>query len=259
VVELLERLFPGIYVHNLVIGDHTEQGASLFWSMGKQINSICEQLRDDPMLNNTKINVVGFSQGGVGLRGFLERCNYPPVRNFISWHAPQGGQFGCPGINGVPGFNITCARLFSCCTYTELTQNQLSVAEYWITPFRYEDYVEKSRLLADIDNLRPNKNETYKQNMLSLENFVMSMSSVETVLNPPESSWFGFYAPGQADIVQPLEDMDMYKNDWNGLRTLAETGRLHRFMTDCPHSDFGSQCFDHYFIANVVPFLNNTI
>eukprot|EP01116_Phalansterium_solitarium_P021638 TRINITY_DN6804_c0_g1_i1.p1 TRINITY_DN6804_c0_g1~~TRINITY_DN6804_c0_g1_i1.p1 ORF type:complete len:297 (-),score=91.52 TRINITY_DN6804_c0_g1_i1:261-1151(-) len=254
VKSLLESTFPGIYVRSLEVGNGSED--SILMPMNEQAQTICDEIRSDSQLAGGPINAIGFSQGGLVMRGYLERCNDPPVKNFISWVSPQGGQFGCPSINVIPVLNISCAHLFDCCAYS--VQDELSFASYWINPFKYQDYVDRSVYLADLDNLRPTKNATYKSNVLKLDNFVMSYSHVDTILNPPLTGWFGFYNPGQAKSIQNLEDTDMYQQDWIGLRTLAESGRLHRFSTQCQHGDYDSSCFDSFFVPNVIPFLNVT-
>lgn len=86
--------------------------------------------KDEILQQAGAINLIGFSQGGIVTRGFLERCNNPPVLNYISWVSPQGGQFGVPGW-----FNTTEERIIDdiveCCAYSKLFQDNLSVAGYW--------------------------------------------------------------------------------------------------------------------------------
>ena len=41
-------------------------------------------------------------------------------------------------------------------------QEAVSFAAYWKDPFLYEDYVKYNIFLADINNERPAKNQTYK-------------------------------------------------------------------------------------------------
>jgi hypothetical protein len=64
------------------------------------VELICKALAADPNLAGG-INVLGTSQGGILMRGYLERCNNPPVKNFISWVAPMMGVYGCPVV-GIP-------------------------------------------------------------------------------------------------------------------------------------------------------------
>jgi hypothetical protein len=51
-------------------------------------------------------------------------------------------------------------------------------------PFALDKYVDRNIFLADINNEGPNKNPTYKKNVLTLDNFVMSYSTADTVPFP---------------------------------------------------------------------------
>ena len=148
---------------------------------------------------------VTASAGGVVLRGYLERCNSPPVLNFISWVSPQAGQFGVPNQ---PEWSSSVAELFDCCVYDELLQESFSFANYWkgetpllwmltpvVDPFNLAAYSEYCTYLPDINNerlvtlcclmvtqsLRGTKNSTYKNNILNLQNFVALYSEVDEV------------------------------------------------------------------------------
>ena len=102
VKELLEQHLSGIYVHSAEIGNGKED--SIIWPMNRQvritsicglshrqIDYFCHSLASDPKLKDG-FNLIGFSQGGLISRGFIERCNYPKVKNFISWVSPQAGK-----------------------------------------------------------------------------------------------------------------------------------------------------------------------
>lgn len=45
------------------------------------------------MMNNNRFNAIGFSQGTLITRGYIERCNNPPVFNYIAWVGPQDGNY----------------------------------------------------------------------------------------------------------------------------------------------------------------------
>lgn len=60
-----------------------------------QIDEFAATVRADPKLAGG-FNVVGLSQGGLVVRGYVERYNDPPVKNLISICGIQGGEFSCP-------------------------------------------------------------------------------------------------------------------------------------------------------------------
>jgi len=87
VTQWISQDFPGIYIHNVEIGDGSKD--SIFWSMEKQVDSFIQTIQADPQLANG-FNAIGYSQGGLIVRGYIERCNQPPVHNFITWSSPHG-------------------------------------------------------------------------------------------------------------------------------------------------------------------------
>eukprot|EP01088_Endostelium_zonatum_P020424 TRINITY_DN7513_c0_g1_i2.p1 TRINITY_DN7513_c0_g1~~TRINITY_DN7513_c0_g1_i2.p1 ORF type:complete len:244 (-),score=42.35 TRINITY_DN7513_c0_g1_i2:101-832(-) len=190
-VELLRKHFPGIYVVAPNLGGWYD---SVMRNMDHQVETLCHELKSDPHLRGG-INLIGFSQGGPITRGYLERCNDPPVKNYIGWVSPQGGVFGCPQAGHIRYLNWTLDEIADCCVYDSWVQNMVSFAGYWRDPYAEATYEKQCLYLPDIDNSRPHKNSTYKKNVLSLKNFVMSYSTIDDTLIPRETGWFGVYAP----------------------------------------------------------------
>lgn len=91
----LKQAYPGIYVKNVEIGNGYWD--SFFKNMNHQVDDLCHQIASDPNLKDG-FNLIGYSQGGLITRGFIERCNYPPVYNYITWSAPHFGEFGIPVV-----------------------------------------------------------------------------------------------------------------------------------------------------------------
>jgi hypothetical protein len=88
-------------------------------------------------------------------------------------------------------------------------QNDLVQAEYWHNPLNEDEYRKHSIFLADINNERA-KNKTYIKNLLRLNNFVMVKFNNDTMVEPVETEWFGFYKPGQSSEVVTLQESDLY-------------------------------------------------
>ena len=147
--------------------------------------------------------------------------------------------------------------LADCCAYDSEFQNSLSFTGYWRDPYALQRYRADCIYLPELDNEKAGgkANETYKQNILSLKNFVLGYSDVDTVLIPRQTGWFGVYTEEQQDLVTPLEDRRLWKEDLIGLRALNETGRLHKFTSPCAHNDYWTSCFDDTFKKYALPFL----
>ena len=77
-------------------------------------------------------------------------------------------------------------------TYLLFPQNKLVQAEYWHDPANLDEYRRASVFLADINQERSPK-ASYKQNLMKLKNFVMVKFLRDSMVQPRESEWFGFY------------------------------------------------------------------
>ena len=70
---------------------------SVFRSGAWQIARACEQIRADKRLSGG-YHAVGHSQGGLLMRGLVQRCRDPPAKTLISIGGPQLGVRSCKGI-----------------------------------------------------------------------------------------------------------------------------------------------------------------
>jgi len=196
------------------------------------------------------------SEGGQFLRAYVQRCNSPPVLNLISVGGQHQGIFGVPHCVDV---NYTLCdvmrNLLNYGAYIPFIQNTLVQAEYWHTPLDEQEYQTKSVFLADINNEGPNKNETYKQNLLSLSKFVMVKFNQDSMVIPRESEWFGWYENGNDKVAIPLQQTALYTEDWIGLKQLDADGKLVFIQTDGDHLQFTWGWFQ----TNIEPFINTTI
>ncbi|CAL9132742.1 unnamed protein product, partial [Musa acuminata var. zebrina] len=48
----------------------------------------------------------------------------------------------------------------------------------------------------------------------------------DTVLIPRETSWFGYYPDGAFNPILPPQQTTLYTEDWIGLKTLDDAGRV---------------------------------
>lgn len=75
-------------------------------------------------------------------------------------------------------------------------------------PYALSQYEKHNIFLADINNDRPAKNSTYKENLASLQRFVMFRFTEDITIVPRESAWFGFYNGTQ---LLTMQDTALYK------------------------------------------------
>lgn len=82
-------------------------------------------------------------------------------------------------------------------------------ATYWHDPLNEEEYKKYSSFLADINNERT-LNIDYIENLRSLEKLVFVKFDNDSMVQPVESEWFGFYKAGQAKEVESLQESEIY-------------------------------------------------
>ncbi len=209
-----------------------------------------------------KFNAIGFSQGSQFLRAVVQRCSnndtYPnpsniklQVNNLISIGGQHRGVFGLPHC---PGDNVTLCeyarKLLDYGAYQSFVQAHLAQANYWNDPFDRNGYLNYCTFLPDINNEKAEKKESYKTNLLTLKNLVLTLFTEDTMVQPRTSQWFEFYADGQDQTVVKMRDTDLYKQDWIGLRQLDESGRLKLLECQGDHLRFT----DEWFISNIIPY-----
>lgn len=129
-----------------------------------------------------------------------------------------------------------------------------------------DQYLTSNHFLADINNeVADARNHTYARNIISLENLVLVLFTEDKTVIPKESAWFGSEESVEDEFqlldeqsqpqqpmasslnaqtspsIIPMKQQPLYLEDWIGLRTLDERGRVslvackgeHMQMGDC--------------------------
>ncbi|EGD76581.1 hypothetical protein PTSG_07698 [Salpingoeca rosetta] len=133
-------------------------------------------------------------------------------------------------------------------------------AGYWRPPFNHTVYLETNTFLADINNEREQKNATYRRNMVQLNTLALSMATKDSVVIPQSSPLFSFFANNSDSDVVPWNETKGYEEDWVGLRTLHESGRLITAALPCTHMGLKEPaCKPYSYDGFARPLLNNTL
>ncbi|KAL1933323.1 hypothetical protein VTP01DRAFT_7413 [Rhizomucor pusillus] len=247
VVKLLQDRLPGVFVHSLRIGEDTEQDhkAGFFGQLNDQIDYVCDQLAGIPELANG-FNAIGFSQGGLFMRAYVQRCNQPPVHRLFTFGSPHAGVSDIPNCMN-PG-DLACAWMRAMVrsgAYTSYVQHRVIQAQYYKDPKSIKGYLEKNIFLPDINNELRRKNSTYRSNLAQLDALVLIRFADDTMVKPAETAWFWMY--NERGELIPLEQHDLYLEDWLGLRELG--GRVKYLVSPGRHMAITDEFLDKEIIT----------
>nr|BAE41238.1 unnamed protein product [Mus musculus] len=250
--KMVEKEIPGIYVLSLEIGKNMMEDVenSFFLNVNVQVNMVCQILEKDPKLQQG-YNAIGFSQGGQFLRAVAQRCPTPPMMTLISVGGQHQGVFGLPRCPGESSHICDFIRKsLNAGAYSKLVQERLVQAQYWHDPIKESVYRNYSIFLADINQERC-VNESYKKNLMALKKFVMVKFFNDSIVDPVDSEWFGFYRSGQAKETIPLQESTLYTEDRLGLKKMDKAGKLVFLAKEGDHLQISKE----WFTAHIIPFL----
>ena len=167
VADIARDVHPGTYIHSIHISDDgaTDQRSTFFGNISAQIDSLCTVLSADPLLTSktTRVDALGFSQGGQFLRGLAERCPGIRIRSLVTYGSQHNGiakfqecgqwDLLCKGAIGAIRGNA----------WSTFVQGNIVPAQYYrevneTTGLGSEEYLAASHFLADINNERREKN-----------------------------------------------------------------------------------------------------
>uniref|UniRef100_A0A7N5K7M0 palmitoyl-CoA hydrolase n=1 Tax=Ailuropoda melanoleuca TaxID=9646 RepID=A0A7N5K7M0_AILME len=168
----------------------------------------------------------------------------------VIWHGM--GVYGLPRCPGESSHICDLIRkTLNAGAYNKAIQERLVQAEYWHDPLKEDVYRNHSIFLADINQER-GVNESYKKNLMALKKFVMVKFLNDSIVDPVDSEWFGFYRSGQAKETIPLQETTLYTQDRLGLKEMDNAGQLVFLAVEGDHLQLSQE----WFYAHIIPFLD---
>ncbi|OTA59158.1 alpha/beta-hydrolase [Hypoxylon sp. EC38] len=241
---LVEKVNPGTLVYYVRLDESPSNDRTATF-YGNQIAKVCDDLAAHPILSTAPaIDAVGFSQGGQFLRGYIERCNFPPVRSLVTFGSQHNGIVDYKACSAADWLCKGAMALLHGNTWSSWVQSRLVPAQYFRDPKDLGSYLEYSNFLADINNEREIKNETYAKNIAKLENFIMYIFENDTTVIPKETGWF---EEVNGTEITPLRARKLYSEDWIGLRALDRKGGLHFKTTPGEHMQISDEILEDTF------------
>lgn len=175
------------------------------------------------------------------------------MKILVSIGGPQQGVFGLPSCPSLSSGTCEYIRvLLNTIAYHDWVQKFLVQATYWHDPLQEDLYKTNSIFLGDINN-EHTVNETYNTNLQKLEKMILVKFMNDTVVQPLESEWFGYYKPGQDNITIPLEHTDLFLQDKIGLQKMRYNNQMVFLESPGDHLQFTRP----WFIKNIVAALRD--
>ncbi|VDK17614.1 unnamed protein product [Anisakis simplex] len=212
-----------------------------FGNLNDEIDEACSKIANDVHLKDG-YNAIGFSQGGLFLRGLAQRCSTPPMKNLISIGGPQQGIYGLPYCPGNVTICDTVRHLLDWGAYAGFVQRSSVQAQYWHDPTDAATYREASIFLADI-NAENAVNQTYVDNLKKLNNLVLIKFNNDSMIVPKESEWFGYYKDGDTSSIIPLEESKLFTEDRIGLKAMKDSGKVQFLAMNGDHLEIPESVF----------------
>ncbi|KAL7006748.1 hypothetical protein EMMF5_003634 [Cystobasidiomycetes sp. EMM_F5] len=197
--DIRDELGNDTFVHVIRLSEDgaADSKATVFGHMASQVEQVANQLKDLPQLADAHFDAIGFSQGGVFFRGYVELFGqnplYPKVRNLITLGSPHMGIAAAPLCQPTDYLCKTAAWALKTGAWTSYAQNNIIPAQYFRSQARINQYLAHFNFLKEINNERlndlqpalshrldlldesddPPRNKSYYKSVTALNNFVL--------------------------------------------------------------------------------------
>eukprot|EP00968_Pinguiococcus_pyrenoidosus_P004303 scaffold287_cov239-Pinguiococcus_pyrenoidosus.AAC.2 len=232
-------------------------------NMDDSVDVFAKAVLADPKLSKG-FNAIGFSQGNMLIRGYMQKYNEPSVNAWLSVHGTVSGVAGLPDCNPATdaGFPTLCQDLASILgrlAYNELVQNFLFQADYLRIPTEVgpdSAYARHSQLAAWNNEASDAFDTSIAENFAKTRILAMIKAEKDRMVFPNEGEWWGAFEDGAFDRVLSMRETNWYRQDLFGLKTADEHGKIFFNSTAGDHLQFSESellgWVDQYFAQTIV-------
>lgn len=262
IVNHTASLLGGVYSTCIPTGKSQSEDTSnsYFLNMDASVHIFADSVRANHKLRNG-FHAIGFSQGNNVIRGYIAKCNDPPVRTFISVNGVNAGVGAVPYCRPkhvieeeeeTIGFSM-CDLLMEQASrraYTAYAQEHLFQANYWRDPRPVEAEAYRAfAQLAQWNNEGHHMNHTLNANWAKTDQYVWILAEQDSMVWPKEGEHWG--APDPSDpfrTILPMKETEWYQKDLFGLKTAEEAGKNIFLSFDGDHLQFSMKEYDEWII-----------
>lgn len=183
-------------------------------------------------------NAIGYSQGNLIIRGYIEKYNDPPVNHHLSMFGMGMGVAGFPDCK--MEFNVCreLASLLGQIAYAPAIQAHLMQANYYRDPTHIEEFRSGDVGLAQLNNEATDS----PSSTLSLAGMTGNLTLVKGLkdieVQPNDSEWYGYFVDGSQTETSTLQDSEWYT--WFGLDSMDSKAQLGFETVDGGHMQFSN-------------------
>ncbi|KAL0233473.1 hypothetical protein PCE1_001988 [Barthelona sp. PCE] len=238
IVPHFEQEFPNRPLHVIEIGKGVLDSVKM--DLLLQIDNFAEQMA---ALDVPVIDIVAHSQGGIITRSYVQNYanqepeRYPQVRRLITGFTPNSGVSQVPKISFISSKFIH--YVMKTWEYAKFFQKRLSFLNYFRDTYNINKFLEKSRLLPDLNNIR-NFHECKKLNSLEFALFIANED--DKTVRPWQSGVFSEFIPNSTDIHSIYDEehpLSRENGDVLGLFELMQENRMRAYkVSGIKHKDF---------------------
>ena len=169
-----------LLVCSITIGgadEAADKKAGFFDLIDRQVEEVCEDLKTVPGLEDG-FNAVGFSQGGLFMRAYVQKCNDPPVKSLMTFGSPHTGVADIPNCQNMESPSASCSLMRSIVkngVYWNWIQNSVVQAQYFRRWQDLDAYYSGNIFLPDLNQEGPfeDSNPSYADNLATLDRLVL--------------------------------------------------------------------------------------